>query len=61
MDETILTAALNSKIIFILVGFFSIIVIAFVTERFIAPKLRLRHRENLYGYIFIAIPAIYFW
>lgn len=60
MDETILTEALNPKIIRILIGFASIIVLALLVDKFLAPKMRLKHRKNLYGYIFVAIPLIYF-
>lgn len=60
MDETILTEAVNPKIILILVGVIVFIGMAALADRFLSPKLRLRHRMNFYGYLFIAIPFVYF-
>src|SRR4030042_508365 len=34
--------------------------LAALSDRFLAPRLKLRHRMNFYGYIFIAIPFVYF-
>jgi multiple sugar transport system permease protein len=60
MGENILTKALNPKVIMILLGIAIFVGLAALADRFLAPRLRLRHRMNFYGYIFMAIPFVYF-
>ncbi len=60
MDETILTQALNQKVILILIGGAIFIGLAILADRFLTPRLKLGHRMSFYGYIFAAIPFIYF-
>ena len=60
MGETILTNALNEKIVLILIGVGVFIILAALADRFLTPRLKLRHRMNFYGYIFMAIPFVYF-
>ena len=60
MGETILTNSLNKNVIMILAAVAVFIGLVFVFDRLVAPRLRLRHRMNYYGYVFMAIPFVYF-
>ncbi len=60
MGETILTNALNQKVILILIGVAVFIVLAILADKYLTPRLRLRNRMSFYGYLFMAIPFIYF-
>ncbi len=60
MPETILTNALNSKILLILGGIGVFLVLSYLMDKLVVPRFRLTTRQAYYGMIFLALPFVYF-
>jgi multiple sugar transport system permease protein len=60
MPETILTGSLNPKVMPILIAIGLFLLMLFVLDKVVAPRLKLKTRMDFYGLVFLAIPFIYF-
>ena len=60
MNETILTDALNQKILLIFLGVGIFLLLVLILEKVLAPHLKLSKKMSLYGIIFISLPFLYF-
>lgn len=60
MGDTILTGAFNAKVGYVLLGILLFGVGIWLLDRFIGSRLKLSKRQTFYGWVFLAIPALYF-
>jgi multiple sugar transport system permease protein len=60
MPETILTGALNPKITPILIAIGVFLLLVYVLDKVLAPRLKLKSRMSYYGLVFLALPFAYF-